>query len=92
MTTPTHINNIPQKIKLLPAEAKALRKLNDRKAGIDNFISTIVQQGEARVAELQAEGRGIWEGIQKQHEIDLETVNYTLSDDGEHLVPVGMKL
>lgn len=83
---------LPTKVKLLPAEAKALRKLNDKKAGIDNFIQTIVSQGETRIAELQTEGRGIWEGIQKQHDIDLDNVNYVLDNDGEHLVPTGMKL
>lgn len=86
------LTELPQKVKLLPAEAKALRKLNDKKAGIDGFIQTIVAQGESRIAELQHEGRQIWEGIQKQHGIDLDTVNYNLDNDGEHLVPTGMKL
>jgi len=86
------LTHLPQRIKLLPAEAKALRKLNDKKAGIDSFVQTIVAQGESRIAELQSEGRKVWEDIQKQHSIDLNTVNYDLDNDGEHLIPTGMKL
>jgi hypothetical protein len=83
---------LPTKIKLRPEEAKALRKFNDKKAGIDAFIQTVVAQGEARIAELQSEGRQIWEGIRDHHKIDLDTVNYVLDNDGKTLTPTGMKL
>ena len=92
MTETRIMTSLPTPVELTKAEAAALRKLNDKKAGIDSFINTIMQQGEARVAELQVEGRMIWQSIAAAHKLDLESINYTLSDDGENLVPVGMKL
>lgn len=83
---------LPTKVKLSKPEAASLRKLNDKKAGVEAFTRTIMQQGEARLAELQSEGRSIWEGIRIAHDLDLDSVNYNLDEDGETLVPVGMKL
>lgn len=83
---------MPTEVKLSKGEAASLRKLNDKKAGVEAFTRTIMQQGEARLAELQAEGRSIWQGIAAAHELDLESVNYDLADDGETLKPVGMRL
>ncbi len=83
---------LPTEVKLTKSEATALRKMNDKKAGLDSFINTIMQQGEARTAEIQSEGRVMWASIAEAHKLDLEHVNYVLSDDGDSLVPVGMKL
>jgi len=83
---------IPTEIKLTPKEVTSMRKLNDKRAGMDTFIRTIMQQGEARMAEIQAEGQTVWLAIAANHGIDIRAVNYEVSDDGETLVPTGMKL
>ena len=83
---------LPTKICLTKEEASKLSKLNDKTMGVKNFVTTVTQQGEDRIAELQQEGRIIWEDLKNTYDLDLETINYTLSDDGKWLVPVGMKL
>ena len=83
---------MPQTVKLSKDESAKLRKLNDKTQAIDSFVKTVVAQGEARIAELQAEGRDIWSTIAATHSLDLQSVNYSLDDDGETLIPTGMKL
>ncbi len=92
VSPPVKADGLPTRVKLSKPEAAALRKLNDKKAGVEAFTRTIMQQGEARLAELQAEGRSVWEGIRVAHDLDLDNVNYNLDEDGETLIPVGMKL
>ena len=83
---------LPTKFKLKKAEQDKLRKLNDKTVGVNQFVQTVTSQGEQRIAELQQEGRKVWSELKETYGLDLETVNYTLSDDGVYLVPVGMKL
>lgn len=58
--------------------------------GLDSFVQTIMQQGEARLAELNAEQKRVWEQIAQAHGIDLQKVDYAL--EGETLVPKRMVL
>jgi len=83
---------IPKTIDLTKAETATLAKVADKKAAIDNFVKTVVSQGEARLAELNAEGRDVWDKLSKAYDLDLKNVNYAISDDGTKLVPVGMNL
>ncbi len=88
----TTLAPIPTTVELTKTETAVLAKVADKKAGLDNFIKTVVQQGESRLAELNAEGREIWEKLSKTYGLDLKNVNYAISDDGTKLIPVGMNL
>jgi hypothetical protein len=94
MTKPveTLLTSLPPTIDLSKAETANLAKIGDKKAAIDKFVKTVVEQGEARLAELNAEGREVWSKLAKAHNLDLTNVNYAISDDGTKLVPVGMNL
>ncbi len=81
---------IPGAIKLSPKEAAMLNKVTAKRQGLDQFVQTIMQQGEARLAELMAEQKDVWTAIGKAHGVDFEKVDYAL--EGETLVPVAMKL
>lgn len=83
---------LPGTVELTKQEADQMRKLHDRRVGLDNFIQTIIQQGEARAAEIQAESREAFQQIAKAHGLDLDSVNYKVSDDGMSMIPVALKL
>jgi len=83
---------LPPTIELTKAETATLAKVGDKKAGIDNFVKTVVAQGETRLAELNVEGRDVWDKLAKTYDLDLKNVNYAISDDGTKLIPVGMNL
>ncbi len=89
MTT-EKIGGLPEKIKLSPKEVTSLTKITAKKQGLDQFVQTIMQQGEARLAELSQEQKDTWLAIGEAHGVDFNTVDYAL--EGEHLVPVQMKL
>ena len=62
-------------------------------------MKTVVQSGEARLTELQIEGQQIakevrdtWVKLKPKYGLDLDGVNYDLSEDGRSLVPTMMKL
>jgi len=83
---------LPVKVKLTKAQSLALKKLNDKTVAVNQFVQAVSSQGESRIAELQAEGRKVWSEIADAHKLDLNLVNYVPSDDGDFLLPVGMKL
>jgi len=83
---------MPTNVKLNKDHAARLKKLGDKKAAVDQFVRTVCQQGENRMAEIQQEGRDIWLDVAKTYDLDLNKVNYDLSDDGETLVPVQVRL
>ena len=85
-------NALPKRIKLDKDLAARLRKLNDRREGVQQFVQMITRQGEERLGELMNEGRGIWDDVQKRYGIDLENVSWNLDKDGETIVPVALRL
>lgn len=91
-TVDQELTVLPQPVTLTKAETAELAKIADKKAGLDSFVKTVVQQGESRLAELNAEGRGVWDRLSKVYNLDLKNINYAISDDGTKLVPVGMNL
>ena len=84
--------DVPETVVLTKAETSALAKIGDKKAAIDSFVKTVVTQGEARLAELNQEGREVWSKLAAAYDLDLTNVNYAISDDGTKLIPVGMNL
>lgn len=78
---------LPQPIKLDAADKKALKKMNDDTAAVQQFVATVQRQGEQRMAQLQSEGRETWLKLASKYGFDLKTVSYDLSDDGNLLVP-----
>jgi hypothetical protein len=83
---------LPQKIKLDGDLAKRLKKLNDKQVAVQSFVQMIARQGEERIAELTAEGRQVWQDVAARYKIDLDRVQWNLDNDGETIVPVGMRL
>ena len=81
---------MPEKVKLSPKEVASLNKVQEKTIGLDSFVKTVMQQGEARLGELQTEQRDVWSAISKAHGIDLKAVDYAL--EGDYLVPMQMKL
>lgn len=83
---------LPKAISLSKTETASLANIGDKKAAIDKFVKTVVATGEARLTELNKEGRDIWSKLAETHNLDLTNVNYAISDDGKTLMPVGMNL
>ncbi len=81
---------IPERVKLSPKEAASLNKVQTKRQGLDQFVQTIIQQGEARLAELMQEQKDVWNAIGTAHGINFNKIDYAL--EGEELVPVQMKL
>lgn len=79
-------------ITLDAATAKRLAALGDKQQALQANIAFAQQNWERRGAELVEEGRTIWQDIAKLHALDLERINYTVSQDGKELVPVAVRL
>lgn len=76
----------PVNVALDPEDQRKLKKMNDDMIGVQQFVSTVQQQGEQRLAQLQQQMRETWQGIAAKYGIDLKHVSYELSDDGTELV------
>lgn len=75
-----------QFVELNKKEQEALKKLNDKQAAIQSYVAMVQQNAEAKMEECQQLGREIWGTIAKEHDLDLNTHAYTLSQDGTKLV------
>ncbi len=80
----------PEVITLSPAEAAGLAKAQAKKVGLDQFVQTVMKQGEARLAELAGEQKALWESIAEAHGLDMSKVDYVL--EGDTLVPKQVRL
>ena len=80
------------KVALTPEQAAAMRAHQDKVMGLQRAMAMFVENGERRGAQLQQEGRELYEGIAKVHGLDLERVQYVPSRDGNELVPVMVKV
>lgn len=79
-------------IELDEADQRALKEMHDGEAAVRNFVSMVQQQGQGQLAQMQAKGREVWTAIAEKHDLDLDKIDYTLSNDGKTLIPVRAKL
>ena len=79
-------------IALSDADQARMRDLNDKTTGIRRMIDTFVSSGERRFAELQQEGREMFEDFAKTYDLDTKHVTYVPSPDGRFLVPTAVVL
>lgn len=82
---------MPNKIKLEPSEAKALQNLSVKQQAISEFVQLVTSQGEQRLSSLRNETADVWDKLRKKYDLDLEHVNYTLDNDGEHIIPISQR-
>jgi hypothetical protein len=75
----------PEDIVLDDEDRKALAEIGSRQQAVQTWLQTIAQQGEARLAQLHDESKKAWVAIADKYQIDLSSVDYRLSDDGERL-------
>lgn len=85
------MTQIPTRIELEEADMKTLHSLNDKQQAILSFVETVTKQGEQRVATLQAETREFWKDAAENYGLDIDHVNYTLSNDGKAIIPMAMR-
>lgn len=79
--------------KELPARQSAMQQMAKMQ------IAEMMRVSEARAAELtaamqkaQEDATKLWKDVGAKHGLDLEKIEYALSDDGKTLKPVGMRL
>lgn len=84
--------DIKKTVELDKEDSDLLRGLNDKQVGVQQWVQMVTQQGEQRVAQLQAEGRGIWSKIAEKYDLDLKKVHYNLDDSGSNLIATAVKL
>lgn len=80
------------RIPLEDEDQRLLKKMNDDIIGVQQFVQTVQQQGEARLSQLQSTMRQTWAAIGAKYNLDLENVSYDLSKDGTELVPQRVKV
>lgn len=83
--------NIPT-VTLSEGDARRLRDLNDKQAGLQRAVQGFVEVGERRAAELQAQGRELFTELAKSYNLDLVHIEYVPSADGTQLVPRSVRL
>lgn len=96
----------PNKVSLSEDEIKAFAEitrrqtdLSARQAAVQEFLRTVVQSGEARMTELQITAKAVrddltklWSGLKSKYNLDLDRINYDLSEDGKSVEPTAMRL
>ena len=96
----------PVAVTLTEDEVKAFAVITQRQtelaakqAAVQEFLKTVVHSGEARMTELQmaaqqlhSDTRKLWVGLKGKYGLDLDTINFELSEDGKSVVPTAMKL
>ena len=85
------MTQLPTRIELESEDMQTLHKLNDKQQAVLSFVETVSKQGEQRVATLQAETREFWKKAAETYGLDIDHVNYTLSNDGKAIIPMGMR-
>lgn len=75
------------------------KEIATRQVAVRQFLSTVVQTGEARLAELQegvnvvgADLKKLWEDVARSHSLDLDRHQYDLADDGKSLFVKSIKV
>lgn len=86
------MGDLPARVPLEADDQRVLKKMNDDMVAVQQFVAQVQQQGEARLSQLQASMRETWATLAAKHNLDLDTVSYSLSNDGTELVPTSMKL
>ena len=84
-------SDIKHTVELDDVDRKALKKLNDSQVAVTQFVDLVSKQGEARLSQVQEEGREVWQKIAKKYDLDLEKCAYTMSNDGKQLVLTGVR-
>lgn len=74
------------------ADQALLRDLNDKTAGIQRMMVMFTESGERRFADLQKQGRELFEGFATKYGLDFKHVAYQPSPDGKSLVPTTISL
>jgi uncharacterized protein HemX len=74
-------------------------ELAARQASVQQFLKTVVAQGEQRLTELQQDAQKLhtdtqklWLLLKAKYQLDLDHINYDLSEDGKSIVPTAVKL
>lgn len=75
-------------VALSDGDAARMRDVNDKTAGVQRMVQMFVETGERRMAELQKQGREMFEEFAKTYNLDLKHVVYQPSPDGKNLVPM----
>ncbi len=99
LKTPPSITLGAEDAAAFAAITKRQKELQAKQAAVQEFLKTVVQSGEARMAELQiaaqqlhADTRKLWVAMKAKHGLDLDNVNYESTDDNLRLVPTMVKL
>lgn len=79
------------KVDLTPEESAKLQKIAQDEEALKHFLDAIVNNGRAKMAEIQRNGKIIWKELADAHKLDLTNVTYSLSEDGKQLVPVAAR-
>jgi hypothetical protein len=79
-------------VPLEAADQARVRDLNDKTAGIQRMMQMFVETGERRIAELQGQGRKLFEELSEKYGLDLNHVVYQPSLDGTKLIPTHVNL
>lgn len=99
LTTPPSITLGEDEIVHFAGITKRQRDLASKQAAVQQFLKTVVQSGEARLTELQVaaqqlhdDTKKLWIALKGKYNLDLDRVNYELSEDGRSVIPTAMKL
>ena len=55
------------------------------------YLRAVQEGAEKRLAQIQEEGREVWNGLGEKYDLPLETVSYALSSDSKKLVATMVK-
>ena len=99
ITRPARVPLKPEHVKAFEGITKRNLELQARQASVQEFMKTIVQSSEARLHELHSQAqalhedtRKLWGALKTDYKLDLELVNYDLSEDGTALDPIMVRV
>jgi hypothetical protein len=77
-----------RRIKLTAEQQSMLLKQKNGQMEVQQFVQTVMQAGQQKIAELVALGSVAWEKIAADHGLDLKNQNWELNQKGDEIVLV----
>lgn len=79
-----------EKVKLSEEHRKRMVELGNKQEAIKTWMETMQDRGMQKIKEVQAEGKALFDEMDKNYGLNIGEVDYTF--DGESLVPVQIRL
>jgi len=84
--------SIPKAVSIKPEHYAKLKELHAEQVALDGFISRVLNSGKQQMAAINGKLKEAWVAIAKDHNIDIQNINWAPSPTESIIVPVSMQI